>query len=55
MTLSQIAAVLGLDEQDAVRAVPLTDEELARQAQRAPNRSERRQQQKKSRHVRTRR
>lgn len=53
MTLSQIASVLGLDEQDAVRPVPLTDAEIARQAQRQSNRSERRAKQKRTRHLRT--
>jgi hypothetical protein len=30
-----VAALLGLDEMDVIRPVPLTDEEIARQAARA--------------------
>ena len=45
MTLSQLAAVLGLDETDAVRPVPLTDEDIAagqnRQQRRAGERQRR--------------
>ena len=42
MSLSQIASILGLDEQDAVRPVPLTDEEITRRAQQQRPRRERR-------------
>lgn len=36
MRISQLVAVLGLDETDAVRAVPLTDEELAARPRNTP-------------------
>lgn len=42
MKLSEIAALLGLDEIDAVRPVPLTDAELATAKPRPRNRAQRR-------------
>jgi hypothetical protein len=42
MPLSRIAALLGLDEVAEVRAVPLTDEELAKRPPATPNRAQRR-------------